>query len=144
MKQRTAEDAKDAEESQNHLLKLNQMSGEIIDAAMAVHSALGPGLLESVYETCLCYELNKLGVRTQTQVQLPVCYDSLELDAGYRLDLLVENCIIVELKAVEKILPIHQAQLLTYLKLSDKPIGLLINFNSVHLKDSIKRMVHRL
>jgi len=144
MKQLTAEDAKDAEESKNHLLKLNQMSGEIIDAAMAVHSALGSGLLESVYETCLCYELNKRGVRTQTQVQLPVCYDSLELDAGYRLDLLVENCIIVELKAVEKILPIHQAQLLTYLKLSDKSLGLLINFNAVHLRDGIKRMVHRL
>jgi len=144
MKHFTAEDAKDAEENKNHLLKLNQMSGEIIDAAMAVHSALGPGLLESVYETCLCYELNRRGVRTQTQVQLPVCYDSLELDAGYRLDLLVENCIIVELKAIEKILPIHQAQLLTYLELSDKSLGLLINFNAVHLRDGIKRMVHRL
>jgi len=144
MKAFTAEDAKDAEESRNLIQTMNQISEIIINAAMAVHSALGPGLLESVYETCLCYELNKRGLHTQTQVQLPVCYDSLELDAGYRLDLVVENCIIVELKAVEKILPIHQAQLLTYLKLSDKSLGLLINFNSVHLRNGIKRMVHRL
>ncbi|MDQ6996146.1 MAG: GxxExxY protein [Mariprofundus sp.] len=144
MKHFTTEDTEDAEESQNQLQVLNQMSGKIIDAAMAVHTALGPGLLESVYEICLCYELNKRGLHTQTQVQLPVCYDSLKIDAGYRLDLLVENSIIVELKAVEKLLPIHQAQLLTYLKLSDKFIGLLINFNSVHLRDGIKRMVHRL
>jgi len=136
--------AKDAEESRNLIQTMNQISEIIINAAMAVHSALGPGLLESVYETCLCYELNKRGLHTQTQVQLPVCYDSLELDAGYRLDLVVENCIIVELKAVEKILPIHQAQLLTYLKLSDKSLGLLINFNSVHLRNGIKKMVHRL
>jgi len=135
---------KDAEESQNRIQALNQMSGEIIDAAMAVHSALGPGLLESVYETCLCYELNKRGLNAQTQVPLPVHYDKLELDIGYRLDLIVNNSIIIELKAVEKLVPIHQAQLLTYLKLSGKPVGLLINFNTVHLRDGIKRMVHRL
>jgi len=144
MKHFTAEDAEDAEECQNHTQALNQMSGKIIDAAMKVHSALGPGLLEHVYEICLCYELKKRGLHAQTQVQLPVCYDSIELDAGYRLDLLVENSVIVELKSVDKLLPIHQAQLLTYLKLSDKSIGLLINFNAVHLRDGIKRMVHRL
>jgi len=139
-----AEDTEDAEASQNHFQNMNQITGEIVDAAMAVHSSLGPGLLESVYETCLNYELHKRGLHAQTQVQLPVCYDNLKLDAGYRIDLFVENSVVVELKAVEKLLPIHQAQLLTYLKLSGKPIGLLINFNSVHLKDGIKRIVHRL
>ena len=144
MKAFTAEDARDAEGSQNLLQDINQMSGVIIDAAMTVHSALGPGLLENVYETCLCHELHKRGLHVQTQIKLPVQYDNLHLDAGYRLDLLVENNIIVELKSVEKILPIHQAQLLTYLKLSGKSLGLLINFNAVHLKNGIKRMVHRL
>ena len=124
--------------------RLNEISGEVIDAAMTVHSILGPGLLESVYETCLCHELNKRGMNVQTQVPLPVCYDSLELDAGFRLDLIVDRDVIIELKSVEKLLPIHQAQLLTYLRLSGKPLGLLINFNSVHLRDGIKRMVHKL
>ncbi len=138
----TAEDAKDAEESQRHIRELNKVSGDVVDAAMHVHSVLGPGLLESVYETCLSHELNKRGLLVQTQISLPVHYDHLELDTGFRLDLLVENNIIVELKAVEKLLPIHKAQLLTYLKLSRKSLGLLINFNSVHLRDGIKRMIH--
>jgi GxxExxY protein len=124
--------------------RLNEISGEIIDAAMNVHSTLGPGLLESVYETCLCHELNKRGLSVQTQAPLPVYYDSLELDAGFRLDLLVDHDVIIELKSVEKLLPIHQAQLLTYLKLANKHLGLLINFNTVHLRDGIKRMVHQL
>jgi len=123
---------------------LNNISGEIIHAAMAVHSTLGPGLLESVYESCLCHELNKCGMATQTQLTLPVHYDGLELDTGYRIDILVENHVIIELKAVDKLLPIHQAQLLTYLKLSGKALGLLINFNTVHLRDGIKRMVNHL
>jgi len=124
--------------------RFNKISGEIIHAAMDVHSALGPELLESVYETCLCHELNKRKLKTRTQVPLPVSYDNLELDAGYRIDLLVENDVMVELKSVDKLQPIHQAQLLTYLKLAHKPLGLLINFNTVHLRDGIKRMVNHL
>jgi len=124
--------------------RLNEISGEIIDAAMAVHSTLGAGLLERIYETCLQHELIKRGIHTQAQIQLPVYYDGLTLDAGYRLDLLIEGAVIVELKSVEKLLPIHQTQLLTYLKLTNKSLGLLINFNTVHLKNGIKRMVHRL
>lgn len=111
---------------------------------MCVHSALGPGLLESVYQTCLQYELEKLGLHSQAQLPLPVHYDNIELDAGFRIDLLVEYEIIIELKSVEKLQPIHQAQLLTYLKLAGKPVGLLINFNSIHLRNGIKRMVNHL
>jgi len=111
---------------------------------MSVHSSLGPGLLESVYEVCLHHELEKLGLSAQAQVPISVHYDNLELDAGFRIDLLVESEIIVELKSVEQLMPIHQAQLLTYLKLAGKPVGLLINFNTVHLRDGIKRMVNHL
>jgi GxxExxY protein len=111
-----------------------------IEAAFRVHRQLGPGLLESVYETCLCHELTKLGVGFQRQLVLPVIYDEIRIDAGLRLDLLVDNCVIVELKAVESLLPIHEAQLLTYLKLSQHRLGLLINFNSVRLKDGLKRI----
>ena len=124
--------------------RLNQISGDIVDAAMQVHSALGPGLLEGVYERCLQHELAKRGLHSRSQVSLPVHYDGLELDAGFRLDLLVENDVIVELKSVDRLQPIHEAQLLTYLKLSGKPLGLLTNFNTVHLKNGIRRMVHQL
>jgi len=124
--------------------KINDLSGQIIHAAMDVHSALGPGLLESAYATCLSHALNKLALHVQQQVALPVCYDGLKLDAGYRIDLLVENTVIVELKSVERLLPVHQAQLLTYLKLAEKPLGRLINFNTTHLRDGIKRMVNKL
>jgi GxxExxY protein len=125
-------------------MELNQISGQIVDAAMKVHTALGPGLLESAYEVCLAHELRKRDLQVFTQVTLPVVYDGVEIDAGYRLDLLVENAIIVELKAIAKVLPIHEAQLLSYLKLSGCKLGLLINFHVLHLKDGIKRMVHRL
>lgn len=125
-------------------MQLNDISGQIVDAAMRVHSELGPGLLESAYEACLFFELTKRGFRVERQLELPVVYDGIRVDAGYRLDLLVQGCIIVELKAVEQLANIHQAQLLTYLKLSDKRLGLLINFNVVHLKDGIKRMVNNL
>jgi len=118
------------------------LSREIIAAAMKVHSALGPGLLESTYEACLQHELSKAGFRTQTQLGLPVVYDSIKLEVGYRIDLLVEDLVIVELKSVEAISSVHQAQLLSYLKLSGKSLGLIINFNVVHLKDGIKRMVN--
>ena len=119
----------------------NQISGAVVDAAMKVHSALGPGLLESAYAVCLAHELVKRGLRVNCEVPLPVVYDGVRLEAGYRLDMLVEDTVIVELKAVEALAPIHQAQLLSYLKLSGKPIGLLINFHVLHLKDGIKRFV---
>ncbi len=118
------------------------LTGRIIEAAMRVHSALGPGLLESAYEACLVYELRKAGFRVEAQVPLPVVYEDVRLDAGYRLDLVVEGRVIVELKAVEAIAPIHQAQLLWYLKLSGLKVGLLINFHVVHLRDGIERMVN--
>ena len=125
-------------------MEINQISGQIVDAAMKVHSALGPGLLESAYEACLLFELHKRGLKAASQVQLPVVYKSVKIDAGYRIDLLVEDAVVVELKSVEKILPIHKAQLLSYLKLSGKKLGLLVNFNTVHLENGITRMVHNL
>ena len=121
---------------------LDTITGIIIDAAMKVHSALGPGLLESAYAACLKYELSKRNLVVESQVILPVFYDGTRIDAGYRIDLLVENEIILELKAVEKIIPIHNAQLLSYLKLSNKQVGLLLNFNVLHLEDGITRVVN--
>jgi GxxExxY protein len=119
----------------------NQISGAIVDSAMKVHSALGPGLLESVYLVCLVHERNQREFRTAVQVPLPVIYDGVRLDLGFRLDVLVESLVVVEIKAVDAISPVHQAQLLTYLKLSNKHLGLLINFNAVHLRDGMRRMV---
>jgi len=119
----------------------NEISGAVVDAAMKIHSALGPGLLESAYSACLKHELIKRGLRVACEVPLPVVYDGVKLDAGYRLDLVVEDTVVVELKAIEALAPIHQAQIISYLKLSGKPIGLLINFHSLHLKDGIKRFV---
>lgn len=123
-------------------MDINQISGMIIQAAMKVHSALGPGLLESTYEACLLHELRKMGLKAVSQLILPIEYDGVYIDAGYRVDCLVEDLVIVELKAVEKMVPLYEAQLLTYLKLSKKSLGLLINFNVVHLKDGIKRMAN--
>jgi len=123
-------------------LTAQQVSHAIITAAMRVHSELGPGLLESTYQVCLQHELKKAGFRSETQVGLPVFYDGVHLDLGYRIDLLVEGLVVVELKSIDAIAPIHQAQLLSYLKLSGKSLGLLINFNEVHLKDGIRRFVN--
>jgi GxxExxY protein len=123
---------------------INEISGSVVDAAMKVHTALGPGLLESVYEKCLKHELTKRGLRVETQVWLPVIYDGVEIEGGYKIDLLVEGQVVVELKVVEQILDIHKAQLLSYLKLADKRVGLLINFNVVHLRDGIRRLVNNL
>jgi GxxExxY protein len=123
---------------------LNEISGEIVDAGIKVHTVLGPGLLESAYQACLAYELRKRGVKVETERLLPIKYDGMQIDAGYRLDLLVESSVIVELKAVEKLAPIHEAQLLSYLKLSKLKLGLLINFNVVRLRDGIRRMVNKL
>ncbi len=118
----------------------DEVATKVVDAAFAVHSALGPGLLESVYEICLVHELQKRGLKVERQVLLPVVYDNLHLDAGLRLDLVVEKQVIMELKAVETLLPVHTAQLLTYLKLSGHRLGLLINFNSSLLKQGIHRL----
>jgi GxxExxY protein len=123
-------------------MHLNEITGVIVDAAMKVHSALGPGLLESVYETCLIKELHKRGLRTASQVSVPVVYEGEKLEAGYRLDLLVEGHVVVEIKAVDAINPLHRAQLLTYLRLAAKPVGLLINFKVVHLREGIRRVVN--
>jgi GxxExxY protein len=109
---------------------------------MKVHSELGPGLLESTYTACLQYELSQAGFNPLTQVGLPVVYRGVNLEMGYRIDLLVENLVIVEIKSVEAISPVHQAQLLSYLKLSGKSVGLLINFNVAHLRDGIRRFVN--
>jgi GxxExxY protein len=123
-------------------MELNELSGRIIAAALKVHTAIGPGVLESVYQTCLLHELKKAGLAVQAQAALPVVYDGLHLDSGYRIDLLVEDTVIVELKCVEALLPIHKAQLLTYLRLANKPLGLLLNFNVVHLREGIKRLLN--
>lgn len=123
-------------------MELNEISGRIINCALKVHSAIGLGVLESVYQTCLLHELQKAGLSVQSQVALPVVYDNLRLDSGYRLDLLVEDTVIVELKCVEALLPIHKTQLLTYLRLANKPLGLLLNFNVVHLREGIKRVLN--
>lgn len=124
--------------------RVNDVSKVIIDAAMKVHSALGPGLLESAYQHCLFYELSKQNINAVTEVELPIHYGGHLIEAGYRIDLLIENEIIIELKTVDRLLPIHEAQLLSYLKLADKRLGLLINFNVCHLRDGIKRMVNGL
>lgn len=113
----------------------------ILDAAFKVHTALGPGLLESVYETTMAYELRRNGLVVATQVSLPITYDGQKLESGFRIDLLVENVVIAELKAVETINPVFEAQLLTYLRLSGIRLGFLINFNVPRLKDGIKRTV---
>ena len=123
-------------------MEINEVTGLIVDAAMKVHSALGPGLLEGAYEACMRHEMTSRGLGVKSQVLLPVEYDGTLIDAGYRVDLLVEDIVVVELKAVERLAAIHEAQLLTYLKLSRKKVGLLLNFNVVQMKDGIRRMVN--
>jgi len=120
--------------------ELDGVGRQVVDAAFKVHLALGPGLLESVYEACLFHELTKRGLRVQRQLELPIHYDNLVLESGLRLDLLVEDSVIVELKAVEKMIPVYQAQLLSHLKLAGKRLGFLINFHTPLIKDGIKRM----
>ena len=123
-------------------ISTQDISHAVITAAMRVHSELGPGLLESTYTACLQHELKKAGLKSDAQVGLPVVYDGVKLDLGYRIDLLVEDLVIVELKSVDTIAPVHQAQIISYLKLSGRSLGLLINFNVAHLKDGIKRFVN--
>ena len=122
----------------------NELSTKIIGAAIEVHKQLGPGLLESTYETCLVYELKILGLSVSRQQKLPVVYKGIKLDAGYRIDLVVENKVIIEIKSVEALANIHTAQLLTYLRLKNLKLGLLINFNTVLLKNGLKRIVNNL
>ena len=120
--------------------ELDLLARSVVDAALKVHRSLGPGLLESVYEICLCHELSKRAIPFQRQLLLPVRYDGIRLDAGLRIDVLVANCLVLELKAVDELHPLHEAQVLTYLKLAEKRLGLLINFNVVLIKDGMKRI----
>ena len=122
--------------------KLNKITETIIGEAINVHLALGPGLLESAYEACMVYELAQSGMKIEQQKPLPIVYQEVKLDCGYRLDLMIESEVIVEIKSTEKLLAIHQAQLLSYLKLSGCKVGLLINFNVKVLKDGVKRVVN--
>lgn len=126
----------------NSTNQIDRIAKEVVDAAFKVHSNLGPGLLESAYEACLAHELTKRGYRVERQKAQPMIYEGLEIEVGYRLDLLVEDLIIIELKAVEQLAPIHQAQLLTYLKLSSKQLGFLVNFNVPLIKDGIRRIAN--
>jgi GxxExxY protein len=121
--------------------RINHITHKIVTAAMKVHTVLGPGLLESAYHACLLHELRKQELRVASQVGLPVIYEGEKIDLGYRIDLVVENQVIVEIKCVEAINPVHQAQLLSYMRLSGRSVGLLINFHVAHLRDGIKRMV---
>ena len=118
-----------------------RVANEIVDSAYKVHTALGPGLMESVYEACLCHELKKRGIPLRRQVSLPIVYDGLRLESGLRLDLLADDSVVVELKAVEQMLPVFEAQLLSYLKLTNLRLGLLINFNVPLIKQGIKRII---
>jgi GxxExxY protein len=122
--------------------RTEEVTKMILDAAFRGHTTLEPGLLESVYEACLIHELRLSGLKAENQISLPVAYRGITVDSGLRLDLLVEDCVIVEIKAVEKIIPLYNAQLLTYLKLSKTRIGLLINFNTIHLRDGIQRLIN--
>jgi GxxExxY protein len=121
---------------------VNQITDKIIGCAIEVHKSLGPGLLESAYEECLCYELSQTGFKFKRQVDLPVIYKGINLDCGYRMDLVIEELVVVELKAVEQILKIHEVQLLSYLRLYKKSIGLLMNFHVPVLKNGIRRIVN--
>lgn len=123
-------------------MRPNDISGNVVDAAIKVHSALGPGLLEGAYEACLTHELRTRVLNVRVQVPLPVLCDGVRINVGYRVDLLVEGTVVVELKAVAKLLPIHNAQLLSYLKLSGHSLGLLLNFNVPHMRDGVKRIVN--
>lgn len=124
-------------------MDINKITEKIIGCAIEVHKQLGPGLLESTYETCLCYEIGKTGLTVQKQVAMPLVYKEIHLEHGYRLDLIVENAVVVEVKMTEAIAAVHVAQTLTYLKLSGAKIGLIINFNVLKLTDGIKRLIPR-
>ena len=123
-------------------MEVNQITHEILDSAYKVHTILGPGLLESAYQTCLVYELKKKGFRVEVEKPLPIIYEEIKLDCGYRIDILVEDTVVIELKTVDAFTDAHSAQVLTYLRFSEKKVGLLLNFNKKSLEDGIKRFVH--
>ena len=125
-------------------MEINELSGSIVDAAVKIHMQLGPGLLESVYRQCLSIELQQRGLRCASEIPLPIIYSGHRIEAAYRLDLLVEDVVIVEVKAIEHILPVHKAQLLSYLRLTDKRLGLLLNFHVPRMRDGIYRVVNNL
>lgn len=125
-------------------MDIELVAREIVDTAIRVHTSLGPGMLEGAYEACVEYELGKRSLRVKKQVPMPLHYDDLALDIGYRLDLLVEDAVVIELKSVTRLLPVHTAQLLSYLRAGDYRIGFLLNFNTAHMRDGIKRVVNRL
>jgi GxxExxY protein len=125
-------------------MEIEEIASKIVTAAMKVHTALGPGLLESAYQKCMEYELQKNGMNVECEVILPIVYGKIKIDAGYRIDMIVGSAIIIENKTVERFLPIHEAQLLTYLKMRDCRLGFLLNWNVSRMKDGIKRMVNRL
>ena len=122
----------------------NELGSAVLDSAMKIHAALGPGLLESAYETCLAHEVNKAGIEVRRQVTLPVRYDGVVIDQGFRLDLVIADRVVVEVKAVEKLLPVHGQQVLTYLKLGGFKLGYLLNFNVARMRDGIRRVVNGL
>lgn len=124
--------------------RLEQVAKAIVDSAIKVHKSLGPGLLESAYQYCHVYELRKRDLNVQTELILPIMYDGQQIDAGYRIDVLVENSIIIENKSVEQVLPVHEAQLITYLKLQNCKLGFLLNWNVPLMKDGIKRFANKL
>jgi len=124
--------------------RLNRISGSIVGAAIQVHSVLGPGLLESVYETCLAWELREQGFVVRSQVPVPIVYKGIALDAGYRVDLVIDESVVAEIKTVTKVLPVHKAQVLTYLRLLRCPLGLLLNFYVPLMRDGVRRVVNGL
>jgi GxxExxY protein len=125
-------------------MEIETIASKIVDAAIKVHTVLGPGLMESAYQKCMEYELKKEGISVDCEVMLPINYEKIRIDAGYRLDMFIGNSVIVENKTVEKLLPVHEAQLLTYLKMKPCKIGFLLNWNVPRMKDGIKRMVNNL
>lgn len=125
-------------------MKINDITGHVVDAAITVHSTLGPGLLESAYKACLVHELRKRGLTVLTEIPVPIVYDGVVVDVGYRMDLLVEDAVIVEVKAISRLSPVHDAQLLSHLVLSGHKVGLLINFHVRFLKHGIRRLVNNL
>ena len=125
-------------------MDFESIAREIVDTAIRVHTRLGPGMLEAAYEACVEYELVKRSFQVKKQVPMPLRYDGLVLDIGYRLDLVVEDAVVIELKSVQQLLPVHKAQLLSYLRAGDYRMGFLLNFNTLHMRDGIKRVVNRL
>jgi GxxExxY protein len=139
-----AEDAEDAADRRGKVVNENAIGNEVLKSAMKVHTSLGPGLLESVYELCLVHELTKSGLKAERQVALPLHYGGLEINGGFRVDILVEGLVVIEVKAVEKLMPVHKSQLLTYSRLNGCKLGYLLNFNIPHMRDGIKRVVNGL